>query len=129
MVNESHTWFTGTVVPGSGRGRNLGWPTINVELEGTQAPPDAGVYACWVRLAGEGQLYRGALHCGPRPTFNESAPTLEIHLLDFVGRSLYGEMVAFCLGARLRAVQKFSSAEELAQAIERDCQMVRAVLR
>lgn len=113
---------------GSGRGKQLGYPTANLQV----APhdrPKSGIYACWVRIEGNGQRYRGALHSGPRPAFGETDPTVEIHILDWGGGSLYGVALSFQCVKRLRAVQKFATAEELAAAITEDCQKARATLR
>jgi riboflavin kinase/FMN adenylyltransferase len=122
----------GGVVPGAGRGRTIGVPTINL------APPDArkllppdGVYAAWVtvgqRATGNVQRYGGMMNQGPRPTFREAERTLEIHLFDFAGE-LYGETVRVEWVRRLRDVQAFPSREALVAQLERDRQAARASL-
>jgi riboflavin kinase/FMN adenylyltransferase len=116
----------GQVVPGAGRGRTIGVPTINL------APPDArkllppdGVYAVWVWW--RGTRYGGMMNQGPRPTFAEPGRTLEVHLFDFAGE-LYGEMVRVEWEQRLRDVQAFPSREALVAQLERDRQAARASL-
>ena len=116
----------GRVVPGAGRGRTIGVPTINL------APPDArkllppdGVYAVWVWW--RGTRYGGMMNQGPRPTFAEQGRTLEVHLLDFAG-DLYGETVRVEWVERLRDVQAFPSREALVAQLERDRQAARASL-
>jgi len=116
----------GQVVPGAGRGRTIGMPTINL------APPDArkllppdGVYAVWVWW--RGTRYGGMMNQGARPTFAEQGRTLEVHLFDFAG-DLYGETVRVEWVERLRDVQAFPSREALVAQLERDRQAARASL-
>ena len=116
----------GQVVPGAGRGRTIGVPTINL------APPDArkllppdGVYAVWVWW--RGTRYGGMMNQGARPTFAEQGRTLEVHLFDFAG-NLYGETVRVEWVERLRDVQAFPSREALVAQLERDRQAARASL-
>ena len=79
----------GVVVRGDGRGRQLGFPTANLSVgEREKLIPPQGIYA--VRALLRSGTYAGALHLGPRPTFEGSPPTIELHLLDFEG-DLYGE--------------------------------------
>jgi len=116
----------GRVVPGAGRGRTIGVPTINL------ASPDArkllpldGVYAVWVWW--RGTRYGGMMNQGPRPTFAEQGRTLEVHLLDFAG-DLYGETVRVEWVQRLRDVQAFPSRDALVAQLERDRRAARASL-
>jgi riboflavin kinase/FMN adenylyltransferase len=116
----------GRVVPGVGRGRTIGVPTLNL------APPEArkllppdGVYAVWVWW--RGTRYGGMMNQGPRPTFAEHGRTLEVHLFDFAGE-LYGETVRVEWVQRLRDVQAFPSREALVAQLERDRQAARASL-
>jgi len=116
----------GHVVPGAGRGRTIGVPTLNL------APPDArkllppdGVYAVWVWW--RGTRYGGMMNQGPRPTFGEHGRTLEAHLFDFAGE-LAGEVVRVEWVRRLRDVQAFPSREALVAQLERDGQAARASL-
>jgi riboflavin kinase/FMN adenylyltransferase len=116
----------GRVVPGAGRGRTIGVPTLNL------APPDArkllppdGVYAVWVWW--RGTRYGGMMNQGPRPTFADEGRTLEVHLFDFAGE-LYGETVRVEWVQRLRDVQAFPSREALVAQLDRDRQAARASL-
>lgn len=114
---------------GIGRGGQLGFPTANIRLApGSERPAD-GVYACWVKLDGDKRHYRGALHSGPRPTFAEAQPTVEIHLLHFPPRELYGRNVRFRCVKYLRAVLTFAAVADLAAAMAHDCQEALVVLR
>ena len=117
--------ISGKVVEGAGRGKGLGHPTANIEPEdvGTQAIPE-GIYAAAVAL--DGKLLRGALHYGPRPTFNEKAPTLELNLFDFSG-DLYGRRIEVSVIERIRPILRFKSAGDLTRQMDRDDQEVKKV--
>lgn len=109
---------TGTVVHGDGRGRELGFPTANLKTpEGDKLLPREGIYA--VRAAGRDPLGPGLLHLGPRPTFQGSPPSKELHLLRFDGE-LYGEVIRVEFLKRLRDVRPFASAAELVAQMRRD---------
>ena len=116
----------GTVVPGAGRGRTLGFNTLNL---GAPPPrklfPPEGVYA--VRAHTARGTYGGMLNLGPRPTFGESATTLEAHLFDAHG-DFYGERVRVEFIARLRDVRKFPGGEALVAQLRRDEEMARIVI-
>lgn len=102
---------SGTVVHGDGRGRALGFPTANLRTaDGDKLLPREGIYA--VRASGHDPLGPGLLHLGPRPTFQGSPPSKELHLLDFEGE-LYGEVVRVEFLKRLRDVRPFASPAEL----------------
>jgi riboflavin kinase/FMN adenylyltransferase len=116
----------GRVVPGAGRGRTIGVPTLNLAPEDARKllPPD-GVYAVWVWW--RGTRYGGMMNQGPRPTFAEQGRTLEVHLFDFEG-DVYGETVRVEWVQRLRDVQAFPSRDALVAQLERDRQAARASL-
>ena len=79
----------GVVVRGDGRGKDLGFPTANLQVaERDKLVPPQGIYA--VKGVLPSGTYVGALHLGPRPTFKGSPPTIELHLLDFEA-DIYGE--------------------------------------
>ena len=115
--------FLARCVRGLGRGADLGFATINLDAA---APVPAGVYAARARVAGRWHL--AALHAGPRPTFADAPPSVELHLLDFLGAVPTGTRVAVEVVARLRGVQKFASQAELATAIAADVAAVRGLL-
>jgi len=121
----------GTVVPGQGRGRGIGFPTANVDTL-NELRPAAGVYAVRVRLldarppAPSGQWLPGAANIGVKPTFGGGEVTIEIHLLDFSG-DLYGAGLRVQFLERLRDERRFVSADELAGQIRRDVEAARTV--
>jgi riboflavin kinase/FMN adenylyltransferase len=112
--------LTGVVVHGEGRGRTLGFPTANLSVgHGDKLLPQQGIYA--VRAAFRSYHGPGLLHLGPRPTFQGSPPSIELHLLEYEGE-LYGELVRVEFLKRLREVQPFRSAAELVEQMKRDRQ-------
>ncbi len=121
----------GTVVPGQGRGRGIGFPTANVDTQ-NELRPAAGVYAVRARIkgdsGGDGNGWRGgAANIGVKPTFGGGAVTIEIHLYDFSG-DLYGKELRVEFLDRLRAEQRFASVNELVGQIRRDVESARAVV-
>jgi riboflavin kinase/FMN adenylyltransferase len=123
----------GRVQPGAHRGRSLGFPTANIEVAADRLVPAFGVYACWAWL-GEptpgGAGNRGVpavVNVGVRPTFDNGAPSVEAHLLDFEG-DLYGTMLGLSFVRRLRGERKFSGVAALAAQIRTDVLSARRTL-
>ena len=116
----------GAVVPGDRRGRQLGFPTANLETDAELLPP-GGVYA--VEASVNNGPWRAAVaNLGVRPTFGGAGRFLiEVHLLDFRG-DLYGHALAVRFVARLRGEQRFTDADALAAQIGCDVANARAVL-
>jgi riboflavin kinase/FMN adenylyltransferase len=116
----------GTVVRGRQMGRQLGFPTANLELEAEQLPP-IGVYA--VRALVRGTLLPGIANLGLRPTVDSGGTTrhFEVHLFDFTG-DLYGETMEVRFVERLRDELRFENLEQLKDQIGRDATRARAVL-
>jgi riboflavin kinase/FMN adenylyltransferase len=106
----------GTVGQGQRRGRQLGFPTANLEKVPTLVPGD-GVYG--VRVNWKGRTFAGAANVGPNPTFGESARKVEVHLIDFQG-DLYGTQLGVEFVARLRDTQPFNGPEELKAQLNKD---------
>jgi riboflavin kinase/FMN adenylyltransferase len=114
----------GRVERGAGRGKGLGFPTLNLAL-GRGQELAHGIYA--MRVEHRGRRYHAAGYVGASPTFGQGRPMLEAYLLDFTGE-LYGEEVEIELIARLRADRTFASAGELAAQMGKDCEHARAAL-
>ena len=109
----------GPVIRGEGRGRALGFPTANIQVpDADKLLPREGVYAVTATL--RSTTHRGVLHLGPRPTFQGSPPSVELHLFDFEG-DLYGEEVRVEFCAWLREIHRFDTVEGLIEAIRDDC--------
>jgi riboflavin kinase/FMN adenylyltransferase len=113
----------GKVIEGDKIGRQLGFPTANLDVTQLALPPN-GVYAACARLREE--FYRVALNLGLRPTVATAQPQLrvEAHLLDFAG-DLYGTELQVEIGQKLRDERKFGSPAELQEQIARDVLAVR----
>ncbi|MBT5846766.1 MAG: hypothetical protein HOH86_09250, partial [Verrucomicrobiales bacterium] len=110
--------LTGEVIQGDQRGRELGYPTANLEVDGLCLPPN-GVYAAHAQV-GE-TTHRAAVNIGLRPTIADAEPSLhvEAHLLDFEG-DLYGQPLALTFVGKLRDETKFDSLDTLKTQIEKD---------
>ncbi|HTI62826.1 MAG TPA: bifunctional riboflavin kinase/FAD synthetase [Gemmatimonadaceae bacterium] len=118
--------FRGTVTRGSARGRELGYPTLNVELlSPRKLLPPHGVYA--VRAYTSRGSLDGMMNLGGRPTFGELERHVEVHLFEASG-DWYGESVAVDVIHRLRDTTRFASADALIAQLARDAEAARAAL-
>ncbi|MBF9029249.1 bifunctional riboflavin kinase/FAD synthetase [Rhodobacterales bacterium HKCCE3408] len=127
MLGHYHR-IEGPVLHGEKRGRELGYPTINMGLAGLHLPK-LGVYAVLADVldgAHKGS-YRGVASLGVRPMFGENAPNLETFLFDFRG-DLYGAHVSVALVEYLRPEEKFDSLDALITQMDADATRARAVL-
>lgn len=112
---------------GDGRGRTLGFPTANLNLEGTKTLPEPGVYA--TALIAGGRWFCGALSMGRNPTFGGVRELrAEVFLLDFEG-DLYGTELAVFFLERLRPERRFPDAASLTEQIAADAARCRVVFR
>jgi riboflavin kinase/FMN adenylyltransferase len=118
----------GTVVEGDRRGRELGFPTANVAVPEEICLPGAGIYAGTFTGA-DGVARPAAISLGHRPTFytDQAYLLLEAYLLDFSG-DLYGQAASVGFVERIRAEERFESAEALVAAMRRDVEAARRVL-
>ncbi len=118
--------MSSVVVRGAGRGRGIGYPTINVGVEDERKllPPD-GVYAVHVewRTGSSG----GMMHQGARPTFDETERSIEAHVFD-LDDDLYGERVKLSWVSRLRDVHRFDSPKALKRQLDKDFAAARDAL-
>jgi riboflavin kinase/FMN adenylyltransferase len=113
----------GKIVKGNQLGRQLGFPTANIEIAGRVVPPN-GVYAAHVNT--EGIERRAVANVGYRPTLGETTPRLhvEAHLFEFDG-DLYGKSLELTFHHKLRDEKKFDSIEGLKSQIQRDADAAR----
>jgi len=115
--------ISGRVFHGQHLGRELGFPTANVQLNRYRAPL-SGVYAVLVQVEGLSAQYRGAANVGVRPTVGDLIkPILEVHLLDF-DQNLYGRRINVEFLHKIRDEQKFTSVEHLVSNIRVDIEKI-----
>jgi riboflavin kinase/FMN adenylyltransferase len=120
-----YPWFvTGRVVRGEQRGRDLGFPTANLAL-GPACGLKHGIYAVRARVGDP--LHDGVASFGTRPTFDDGAPLLEVHLFDFAG-DLYGAEIDVAFIGWIRAESKFETAEALVRRMDEDARLARLAL-
>lgn len=118
----------GKVVEGHHAGSLMGFPTANLRPDcEEQLVPGRGVYA--VRAYVEGFSYMAMVNIGWRPTLdNGSDQTIEAHLLDYTGDSLYGQQLKLYFYRRVRDEQRFNSIEDLQRKLAIDADTVRQML-
>jgi riboflavin kinase / FMN adenylyltransferase len=128
MSLEAIWQVTGFVVRGQQRGRQIGYPTANLQQLAHVAVPPDGVYAGYASEA-SGRLYRypAAVSVGTNTTFQAAERTVEAYLLDFEG-DLYGKLLTVELVQRLRSMITFDGVDELIATIEGDVRDTRVVL-
>jgi riboflavin kinase/FMN adenylyltransferase len=108
----------GKVVEGSNRGKEIGFPTANMETgEPHKLIPAEGVYA--VDVIVDQQRYKGMMNIGHRPTFNYDPLTLEVHIINFAGY-IYGKTVKLEFKKFIRGERKFQSPSELKEQLIQD---------
>ncbi|AAQ00391.1 Riboflavin kinase [Prochlorococcus marinus str. SS2] len=120
--------FGGKVVPGKGIGRKLGWPTANLEIDGSKLLPGQGVYAVMTRASDEKSFSPAIMNLGPQPTINPHAPSAtEVHVLNkqvnLKGKDLIVEPVE-----RIRTQKKFTTLKDLSNQIELDARKAISIL-
>lgn len=117
----------GVVQHGEKRGRELGFPTANLEPDPELVCPGNGVYAARVTIADSGESFCAATNVGVRPTFESGLGLLiEPYLLDFSG-DLYDRTITVEFLTRLRGEQRFDSVEELIEQMHRDVAASRTI--
>ncbi|UWR27086.1 bifunctional riboflavin kinase/FAD synthetase [Sulfitobacter sp. S223] len=127
MLGHWHR-IEGPVIGGEQRGRELGYPTANMSIDGLH-PPAFGVYAVLVDVL-EGPhtgSYHGVASMGVRPMFGENKPNLETFIFDFKG-DLYGTPLSVALVDHLRGEEKFDSLDALITQMDADSARARSIL-
>jgi riboflavin kinase/FMN adenylyltransferase len=127
MLGHWHR-IEGEVIHGEKRGRQLGYPTANMDVPGLHLPK-FGVYAVRVSVLTGPQAgqYIGAASLGVRPMFGVNKPNLESFLFDFTG-DLYGHHLSVAMVEYLRPELKFDGLPALLDQMARDCQTARQIL-
>ncbi len=113
--------LSGPVVTGAGRGKDLGFPTANIQFA-QELVPLPGVYVVDVEI--DGVLRRAVANVGFNPTFGENSLGVEVHVMDF-HRNLYGEEISVFFRDRIRDERKFRNVQDLVRQIEKDVQFSR----
>lgn len=116
----------GTVIHGDKRGRELGYPTANMDM-GSYLRPRFGVYAVTGRVLATGQQLIGAANLGVRPQFDPAKELLEPFFFDFAG-DLYGQQIEVALHHFLRPEARFDDLDALKRQMEQDCGAARNLL-
>jgi riboflavin kinase/FMN adenylyltransferase len=110
-------YIDGIVVEGKRRGRELGFPTANLQTENELLPPN-GVYATTTTI--DGVVHASLTNVGVQPTFGDTTETMiEAYVLGFDG-DLYGRTVRLGFVQRLRDERKFEDVDALRAQIEAD---------
>lgn len=127
MLGHWHR-IEGPVIGGEQRGRELGYPTANMSVEGLHLPA-LGVYAVMFDVLDGPHMgsYHGAASLGVRPMFGENKPNLETFVFDFSG-DLYGAQASVALVSYLRGEEKFDGLDALITQMDADCVQARKIL-
>lgn len=116
-LNRTYT-LKGKVGHGNKIGRELGFPTANIEVDKTFKLPQIGVYFCKATV--NNQSYKAVVNIGTRPTITDHKMiVVEAHLFDF-NKNVYGEDIELAFYEFLRGEQKFSSRDDLITQIKKD---------
>lgn len=127
MMARAHEAI-GRVVRGDERGRSIGFPTANLDVEPLLLPQD-GVYSVVARVLDDpdAPLLDGVANPGVRPTFR-AGRSVEVHFFGFDG-NLYGKTIRVGFISRIRGERKFESPQALREQIGKDCQTAQNALR
>lgn len=126
--------YTGEVVHGEQRGRQMGFPTANILIEADRATPPDGIYAGWVtRLdrapgSAEPERWPAAISVGDNPTFDGRFRVVESYVLDRTDLELYGVEIAVDFVARLRGQIRYTGMAALIDQMHLDVEHAREIL-
>lgn len=110
---------TGVVIEGDKRGRQLGYPTANLNVNEEKLLPTCGVYA--VKVNYHNKIYEGMANLGVKPTFKtgDLKPSVEVYMFDFEG-NIYGESITVLWYQFIRDEKKFNGLNELVSQLKED---------
>ena len=122
--------FESTHIHGKGRGKPMGFPTVNLKIPENFELKD-GIYSSKITI--EKNIFKGALHFGPTPTFSEQEKSLEVYLIGVLESELekYGlinlddKIIKVEILKFLRPVMKFRLVEDLVKQIEEDVKQIK----
>jgi len=117
----------GKVISGRAKGRELGYPTANINYL-YQIPPANGIYAGWVKIEGESKWREAAISSGVRPHYNGVKKILEVHLLFFSG-NLYEKRLRVAFIEKIRDEKKFENEKDLVREMKKDCEYIKNILK
>lgn len=117
--------LSGRVIPGAGRGIDLGFPTANLGIDSEQALPTDGVYATWTYI--DDKAYQSVTNIGKRPTFGGSERAVEVYVFNYHS-NLYGHQLKIDIVERLRGEKQFDAIEELKKQIAEDIKHGKTIL-
>jgi riboflavin kinase/FMN adenylyltransferase len=123
-----HWEIRGSVFRGDRRGHDLGFPTANLLLKDTLHPA-YGVYATRVQIEGESTWLPAATNIGIRPMFEVREGQVEVHILNFPERDIYGKILRVQPVQRLRGEAKFGSLDDLKHQMAKDCAQALEILK
>ena len=136
--------FTAEIITGSGRGKKIGYPTINLNLDDVAEGIEEGIYAGKVFIDSDrlplatdhsegdqksvtsGQFYFAAIHYGPRPFYNDSK-AFEVHIID-TELNILPQEIEIELIEKLRDIKDFESEEDLKSQISKDIKEAMIIL-
>ena len=123
-----HEKIFGTVIHGLGRGKDFGFPTVNIKLADSKLHIENGVYVvtitlCWGKARLAPTTYNGMLYVGTRPTLNLQETTIEIHILGF-NEDIYDQQIFFQILHKIRDEMQFKNIDALIEQLHRDKEMV-----
>ena len=124
LLGRNH-YLSGVVVVGDRRGRTLGFPTANIEVDPQLLLPGDGIYATWAII--DGQRHQSATSIGVRPTFDLTQRLVEVFVMDF-DADLYGKTVGVEFVRKVRDQEKFDGLDALVTQINQDVADCRQVL-
>ncbi|MEK3684552.1 bifunctional riboflavin kinase/FAD synthetase [Paenibacillus sp. FSL R10-2736] len=132
-LDKANAWFgrcyhlRGIVGHGEKRGRTIGFPTANLQLEDRYVIPAKGVYA--VKVFYKEDVLYGVMNVGVKPTFHDGmiTPSFEVHLFDFAG-DIYGQELKVELVSFIRSERKFESIQALIAQIGADAETAKGLL-
>jgi len=110
--------FQGIVIKGKGLGREIGFPTANIQIDNkNKILPIGGVFAVFVEI--EKQKYKAMLNIGFNPTFNQKKLSIEVHIFDFE-KDIYNKKIKVFLVKKIRDEKRFLSKEALKKQLLKD---------
>ena len=128
ILNRAYT-FTGKVVEGKGIGKNLGFPTANLEIDGRKFLPGEGVYVAWTTIERSPHKIPSVVNLGSQPTIDPLLPSaVEVHLIN-KNINLYGLHLSVEPIEKLRSQIQFENINQLSNQIKKDKENALQILK